>query len=80
MLGERLADIARRMLGECSVGFAHRACSAMLGGISGVDSWSLSWKGNSTFLVVFIDIYRMQLQEDSFTSPLDVTIASFYHQ
>ena len=36
MLGERSADIARWMLGERSAGFARRACSAMLGGISGV--------------------------------------------
>ena len=50
MLGERPADIARWTLGERSVGFARRACSAMLGGISGVHGWGAGEKkmNNST--------------------------------
>ena len=35
MLGGCSADIARWVLGEHSPKFARRACSAMLGGISG---------------------------------------------
>ncbi len=41
MLGERSVNIARWMLGERSGEFARRACSAMLGGISGVDNFEL---------------------------------------